>query len=217
MNTRTRILLAEDQLIMRQGLRSLLEQEKDFEVVGEAANGHQAVSLVRQLKPHVVVMDIAMPELNGIEATRQVVAQAPACRVVALSMHADRQFVHEMLAAGAAGYLLKDCAFDELATAVRTVSSGKVYLSPAISGTIVSDYVRQARPHSPFHILSDRERQVLQLLAEGVSTKQVAGRLKISVKTAETHRRNLMQKLGIHSIAELTKYAVRHGLTDLHR
>ena len=210
-----RVLLADDQQIMRQGLRALLESEKGFQVIGEAPDGRQAVKLACQLTPDVVVMDIGMPDLNGIEATRQILAKEPAVKVVALSMHSDKQFVAEMLAAGASGYLVKDCAFEQLIDAIRTVLAGRVCLSPAITGVVIEDYVQRVQKDSPINELTDREREVLQLLAEGTSTKQIASRLNMSVKTAETHRRNIMQKLDLHSVAELTKYAVRHGLTDL--
>ena len=210
-----RVLLADDQQIMRQGLRALLESEKGFQVIGEAPDGRQAVKLACQLTPDVVVMDIGMPDLNGIEATRQILAKEPAVKVVALSMHAEKQFVAEMLAAGASGYLVKDCAFEQLIDAIRTVLAGRLYLIPAITGVVIEDYVQRVQKDSPINELTDREREVLQLLAEGTSTKQIASRLNMSVKTAETHRRNIMQKLDLHSVAELTKYAIRHGLTDL--
>ena len=212
-----KILLADDHKITRQGLRSLLEKEPDMEVVAEAEEGRTAVRLVRELLPDVVVMDVSMPDLNGMEATRQIVAEHPNVKVIALSIHSDNLFVSEMLKSGASGYLLKDCAFEELARAIHVVVDGKTYLSPAVSGVVVDDYLhRLARTESPSsEVLTDREREVLQLIAEGKSTKQVALKLHISVKTVETHRRQIMSKLNIHTIAELTKYAIRKGLTSL--
>ena len=212
-----KILLADDHRITRQGLRSLLEKEPDMEVVAEAEEGRTAVRLVRELLPDVVVMDVSMPDLNGMEATHQIVAEHPNVKVIALSIHSDNLFVSEMLKSGASGYLLKDCAFEELARAIHVVVDGKTYLSPAVSGVVVDDYLhRLARTESPSsEVLTDREREVLQLIAEGKSTKQVALKLHISVKTVETHRRQIMSKLDIHTIAELTKYAIRKGLTSL--
>jgi len=212
-----RILLADDHKITRQGLRSLLEKQQDMEVVAEAENGRLAVRLAGEIAPDVVIMDLTMPDLNGVEATRQIVADSPDVKVIALSMHSDSLFVTEMLKSGAAGYLLKDCAFEELAKAIRIVLEGKTYLSPSISGVVVEDYIHRLAKieFSDSDILSDREREVLQLMAEGHSTKQIATKLHISVKTVETHRRQIMSKLNIHTIAELTKYAIRKGLTSL--
>jgi len=212
-----RILLADDHKITRQGLRSLLEKEQDMEVVAEAQDGRTAVLLVRQVWPNLVIMDVSMPDLNGVEATRQIVAAAPNVKVIALSMHSDTLFVAEMLKSGANGYLLKDCAFEELARAIRTVMEGKTYLSPSISGVVVDDYLHQLSKTtlSSSDVLTSREREVLQLLAEGKTTKQIALKLHISIKTVETHRRQIMEKLNIHSVAELTKYAIRKGFTSL--
>ncbi len=212
-----RILVADDHKIVRDGLRNLLEQQEDMEVVGEADNGRAAVELACSLAPNVAVLDIGMPELNGIDATKKILAEAPGVRVIALSMHSDRRFVEGMLHAGAVGYLLKDCAFDELARAVRTAVAGQVYLSPAISGVLVKDYLKKsaATTAAASDVLTDREREVLQLLAEGHSTKAVAARLHVSAKTIETHRQRTMAKLDLHSIAELTKYAVRSGITSV--
>jgi DNA-binding NarL/FixJ family response regulator len=213
-----RILLADDHKIVRDGLRSLLEKQQGMEVVGEAENGRRALELAQQKKPDVVIMDVSMPDLNGIEATRQMLADQPRVRVIALSMHSDRRLVAGMLQAGASGFLLKDCAFDELARAINTVMSNQPYLSPRIAGTVIQDYVRRITPsESPTSdaLLTTREREVLQLLAEGWSTKKIGSHLHVSVKTVETHRRQMMDKLGLHTIAEITKYAIREGLTSL--
>ena len=212
-----RILLADDHKITRQGLRSLLEQQDDMEVAAEAENGRTAVALVDELLPDVVIMDVTMPDLNGVEATRQIVAKYPDVKVIALSMHSDTLFVTEMLRSGASGYLLKDCAFEEMTRAIRAVMNDKTYLSPSISAVVVEDYLHRLSKadFSASGILTDREREVLQLMAEGKPTKQIALKLHISIKTVETHRRQIMNKLDIHTVAELTKYAVRKGLTSL--
>lgn len=212
-----RILLVDDHKITRQGLRLLLEKEDDMEVVAEAEEGRTAVRMAGELLPNVVIMDISMPDLNGMEAARQIVGRCPDVKIIALSMHSDALFVTEMLKSGASGYLLKDCAFEELARAIRTIAAGKMYLSPTISGVVVNDYVHRlskADSTGP-DVLTGREREVLQLLAEGKSTKQIALKMHISAKTVETHRRQMMNKLDIHSIAELTKYAIRKGFTSL--
>ena len=212
-----RILLADDHKITRQGLRSLLEKQPDMEVVAEAEEGRTAVRLVQELVPNVVIMDVSMPDLNGMEATRRIIAEFPNVKIIALSMHSDSLFVTEMLRSGASGYLLKDCAFEELERAIRTVMANKTYLSPSISGVVVDDYLHRLSKadFSNSEVLSDREREVLQLVAEGKSTKQIALKLHISTKTVETHRRQVMNKLDIHTVAELTKYAIRKGLTSL--
>ena len=212
---RRRIILVDDHQLLRAGLRTLLSKERDLEIVAEASDGREAVKLVTKHSPDVVIMDIGMPNLNGIEATRQIREIAPRTRVVALSMHSGAQFVSRMLEAGASAYLLKDSAHEELLHAVRAVTAGQVYLSPAITGVVVDDYVRRAGTTSPGPLLTPREREVAQLLAEGRSTKEIAGRLFLSVKTIETHRQHIMEKLNISSIAELTKYAIREGLTEL--
>lgn len=214
-----RILLADDHKIVRDGLHSLIDQQSGMEVVGEAENGRMAVQLAKQLLPDVIVMDVTMPDLNGIEATRQILAGTPEVKIIGLSMHSDRRFVTGILGAGAAGYLLKDCAFQELIDAVRAVSADKYYLSPGIAGVVVKDYVNQVSTTDALsaEVLTGREREVLQLLAEGKSTKQIASDLFVSVKTIETHRQKIMQKLNIHTIAGLTRYAIREGLTSLEK
>lgn len=215
--TPTTVLLADDHRLFRDGLRNMLESAMDFRVIAETTNGPETVSAAIDKRPDVILMDISMPELNGIEATRRIVGECPAIKIVMLSMHSDTRFVTESLKAGAAGYLLKDCAFDEVLSALRAVRKGTIYLSGRISDSVIKDYVALAKsgPASAFSLLSAREREVLQLLAEGRSTKETAAKLHVSVKTIETHRKQIMDKLGIHSVAELTKYAVREGLTPL--
>lgn len=193
----------------------MLEQETDLEVIGEADDGRMAVRLVRELSPQVVIMDVGMPDLNGIEATRQVLGESPGVKVIGLSMHCDRRFVMNMLKAGASGYLLKDSAFEELATAIRMVLGGKMYLSTEIANIVIKDYLQGGGDESVFSVLTPREREVLQLMAEGRSSRQIADHLVISIKTVETHRMQLMHKLQIFSVAELTKYAIREGLSSL--
>jgi DNA-binding NarL/FixJ family response regulator len=213
-----RVLIADDHKIMLAGLRSLLEKQSDIEVVGEAENGRKAVQLAQEKKPDVVVMDVSMPDLNGIEATTQILENLPETRVIALSMHSDKRFVMGMLRAGAAGYLLKDCASQELANAIAQVAGGKKYLSPEITGVVIDDFLQGSvldEDETVASVLSAREREVLQLIAEGWSTKQIASHLYVSIKTIETHRRQIMKKLDLHTIADLTKYAIREGLTSV--
>jgi len=212
-----RILLVDDHDIVRAGLRSILQSEKTVEVVGEAADGRTALQLVGELSPAIVLMDISMPDMNGLEATRQIVAHKGGTRVIALSMHSDRQFVIEILKAGASGYLMKNSVAPELPAAIRAVASGKIYLSPSVTDIVVDDYVRNVSPSgkSTLETLSPREREVLQLLAEGKTSKEIAAALHVSQKTAESHRAQLMERLNIHTVAELTKYAIRQGLTSL--
>ena len=211
------VLIADDHRLFRDGLRTLLEKQKNIRVVAETTDGVETVAAVAELKPDIVLMDISMSELNGIEAARRIVSQGSRTRIIMLSMHSDRRFITESLKAGAMGYLLKDCAFEEVLLAVKTVREGTMYLSSRISESVIKDYVAIAKsaPGSAFSILSAREREVLQLLAEGKSTKEAAARLHVSVKTIETHRKQIMDKLDIHSVAELTKYAIREGLTSL--
>ncbi|MBT3380304.1 MAG: response regulator transcription factor [Lentisphaerae bacterium] len=212
-----KILLADDHRLMREGLRSLLARQSGMDIVGEADNGITAVQLARELTPDVVIMDIAMPDLNGIEATRQIKAELPETKILGLSMHADRRFVKRMLAAGASGYMLKACAFEEVAKAVRAVMAGRVYTSPRITDLVLEDYIQQlsGTVDEGGTLLSDREREVLQLLAEGKSTRDIADCLHVSTTTVDTHRKHIMDKLGLHNVAELTKYAIREGLTAL--
>jgi two-component system response regulator NreC len=212
-----RIIIADDHKIVRNGLRSLIEKELDIEVIADVDNGRNAVRTALELAPDVVIMDIAMPDLNGIEATRQITAALPGTKVIALSMHADKRHVMEMLKAGASGYVLKDNAYEELASAIRTALGNHTYLSPQVAKIVIGDYVKLAQTanDSVFSLLSAREREVLQLLAEGKSTAHIAESLFISVKTVETYRQHIMEKLNIRSIAELTKYAIREGLTTL--
>jgi DNA-binding NarL/FixJ family response regulator len=215
--TPIRIVLADDHDIVRAGIRGILVKQNNIEVVGEASNGREALQLARDLRPNMIVMDIAMPELNGLEATRQIVAAEVDVKVLILSMHSSRQFVSEVLKAGASGYLLKNNALRELPLAINAVANGKVYLSPGVAELVVEDYVRHvpATGKVAFATLSAREREVLQLLAEGKTSKEIANSLTVSVKTVESHRSQIMDKLGIRTVAELTKFAVREGLTPL--
>ena len=213
-----RILIVDDHQILREGLKALLAKEPDMEVVAEAEEGREALELARRLEPQVVILDITLPGLNGIELTRQILAENAEARVVALSIHTEQTYVSEMLSAGARAYLPKDTAFSELAKAVHAVVEGQVYLAPSVTGNLVKDYLYKisegtSRPIS--HKLSPREREVLQLLAEGMSAKEIAAFLHISRKTVESHRRRIMDKLGIQNIAQLTKFAIREGLTTL--
>lgn len=215
---KVRMILADDHAMLREGLKALIVKEGDLVVVGEADNGKGTVELARETGAHVVVMDVAMPDLNGIEATRKILKTNPRIKVVALSGHANREFVREMLKAGASAYVLKSRAYEELVRAVREVMKGKKYLSPDIARGVVDEYVEMSsspRANPAFVVLTDREREALQLIAEGKSTKEVAGQLDVSVKTIETHRRNIMEKLNLHSVADLTKYAIREGITSV--
>lgn len=209
---RIRILLADDHAVVRQGFKMILGAEADMEIVGEAGTGRGAIELAESLKPDVVVMDIAMPELNGIEATRQVTSAVPHTRVIALSMHKDSVYVREVLRAGARGYLLKDSGANDLVTAVRAVAKGEGYLSPAVSDAVLDDYRKHVS--NPIDLLSSREREVLQMLAEGKTNKEIAGILNLSVYTVDAHRGRIMEKLNLHSINELVRFALRNGLID---
>lgn len=210
-----RILLADDHTIIRSGLKLLLEQQADFKVVAEANDGREAVELVSKNHPDVAVVDIGMPQLNGIEATRQIVATAPATQVVILSMHADEGYVLKALKAGARAYILKNSAETDLIRAIRSVAEGKSFFSPVISKMLLEDYVRQIRDkqvEDSYDLLTGREREILQLLAEGRTNKEVAGILHISVYTVDAHRGNILQKLNLHGVPELILYAVRKGI-----
>lgn len=207
-----RILLADDHSIVRRGLRSALEEEPGYQVVGEAANGREAVRLAEQLTPDVAIMDIGMPQLNGIEATSQILKVSPQTKVVILSMHSDETYILRALTAGAKAYLLKDTAENDVLAGVRAVLQGKAYFSPAIAQTLLEDYIGYLRRRGlddTYDLLTEREREVLQLLAEGKSNKEVANLLHVGLSTVETHRTNLMQKLNLHSTAEIVLYAVR--------
>jgi DNA-binding NarL/FixJ family response regulator len=214
---KARILLAEDHAVLRQGLRLLLERQPGWEVVAEAADGPSAVRLAGECAPNVAILDIGLPELNGIEVARRITEAGGGIRIVALSVHSHRRFVSEMLRAGASGYVLKECASEEVVQAVRQVLLGHIYLCPQVSTDLVRDYLGTAREPNPpaYSVLTAREREVLQLVAEGRSTKEIASGLGVSVKTIETFRQQIMRKLDLHSVAELTKFAVREGLTSL--
>ncbi len=215
MSEKLRILLADDHTLMRQGLRRIIEEVPDWEVVADAANGRDAARQVLELKPDVAVLDIAMPQLNGIEVTRQVTRRLPSVHVLILSMYSDESYVLQALQAGARGYLLKDSADAELVRAVRAVSQGKSYFSPAVARIMLDDYVRhlaQKGVTDRYEALSEREREVFQLIAEGRTNKEIADLLFLSVGTVETHRARIMEKLDVHSTAELVLYAVRRGV-----
>jgi DNA-binding NarL/FixJ family response regulator len=213
--TSVRIVLADDHTIMRHGLRLVLERQPDFAVIGEASNGREAIDLVIRETPDVVIMDIAMPLLNGIEATRRITEERLKTAVVILSMHADEGYILKALRAGARGYLLKDSADADLIQAVRAVTAGKAFFSPAVSKVLADDYLRQMRQQGvddPYDLLTPRERELMQLIVELKSTKDIAALLNLSPHTIDTHRANLMQKLNVHSTAELILYAVRKGV-----
>ncbi len=207
-----RILLADDHALVRHGFRMILAAQPDMEIAGEAGNGREAVELAQKLKPDVVIMDVTMPELNGIEATRRLIELSPRTRVLALSMHKDAVYVREILRAGARGYLLKDSADADLLAAVRAVAKGEGYLSPGVSDAVLSDYRRHVT--DPLDLLTSREREVLQLIAEGKTNKEIATSLNLSVYTVEAHRGRVMEKLNLHSTGELVRFAVRSGLID---
>jgi len=212
-----RILLADDHKIIAEGLRNLLEKNPAFTVVGHASEGLAAVRLAASLSPDLVIMDISMPGLNGFEATRRILDADPRVKVIALSMHKDGHYIAAALKSGAVGYVLKESAFEELAAAIQSVMKGQSYLSASIADTVIKDYIRhlEKQGSGAFSVLNPREREVLQSLSEGLSTKEIAARLKVSVKTVETYRAQIMNKLNIHSVAELTKYAIREGITSL--
>ena len=210
-----RVLLVDDHQMVREGLRAILERDEGCTVVGEAASGREAVQLARSLKPDVIVMDVAMSDLNGIEATRQILASMPGARIVALSSHSDRRYVKAILGAGACGYVLKANAYDELHRAVEAAARGNKYLCADVTDHVIESALGHGVSGSAYEILGSREVEVLQLLAEGLTSSEIAARMRIATSTVETHRRNIMRKLNLHSIAELTKYAVREGVSSL--
>lgn len=213
---KTKILIVDDHAVFREGLRSLLEKHDDLEVVGEADTGRVAVDMVCRLNPDIVILDIAMPELNGIDAAQQIRARAPETKIIALSMHSENVFVTGMLRAGVMGYILKASAFEEVIQATRTVMNNSHYVSQKITDTIVGGYAQLLNQAAPKQqaALSPREREVLQLLAEGHSTKEIADRLHVSTNTIDVHRTHIMDKLGVRSLASLVKYAIREGMTS---
>jgi len=210
-----RILIADDHRIMREGLRALLEKQSSFEVIAEAGDGRTAVMLSREYSPDIVIMDVSMPELNGIEATRMIIAENPRTKVITLSMLSNKNFALEMFNAGSSAYILKDCASEELVYAIHEVLKGQIYLSPVVATFFMKDFLQKSNketPPSAFSILTNREREVLQLIAEGKPVKEIAAILQVSPKTIETQRQNIFNKLNVHSVAELTRYAIREGL-----
>jgi DNA-binding NarL/FixJ family response regulator len=212
MRDKIHILLADDHAVVRQGFKMILAAQPDMEIVGEAGNGREALDLAGQLQPDVIVMDVAMPELNGIEATRRVADLSPRSRVLALSMHKDSVYVREILRAGARGYLLKDSISSDLLAAVRAIARGEGYLSPGVSDAVLNDYRRHVT--DPIDLLSSREREVLQMIAEGKTNKEIATVLNLSVYTVDAHRGRIMEKLNLHSVTDLVRFAVRCGLVD---
>ena len=212
MSQKIRILLADDHAVVRQGFKLILGSQPDMEIVGEASNGREAVELAEKLHPDVAVVDVAMPELNGIEATRRMGETASRTRVLALSMHKDSVYVREILRAGARGYLLKDQIDSDLIAAVRAVARGEGYISPAVSDAVLNDFRRHVS--NPIDLLSSREREVLQMIAEGKTNKEIATVLDLSIYTVDAHRGRIMEKLNLHSVNELVRFAVRNGLVD---
>ncbi|HLH37884.1 MAG TPA: response regulator transcription factor [Bryobacteraceae bacterium] len=208
----TKILLADDHVLVRQGFKMILSAQPDLQIVGEAGNGREVLELAEKLQPDLVIMDVTMPELNGIEATRRLADVAPRARVLALSMHKDAVYVREILRAGARGYLLKDSADSDLIAAVRSIAKGEAWLSPAVSDAVLTDYRRHVT--DPLDLLTSREREVLQMIAEGKTNKEIATSLNLSVYTVEAHRGRVMEKLNLHSTGELVRFALRAGLID---
>jgi DNA-binding NarL/FixJ family response regulator len=216
--SKIKILIADDHKILRQGIRSLLAPQADFEVVGETADGPETLKETFKLKPDVVLMDIGMSNLNGFEATRQIKKKSPEVKVLILTMYQDDEYVLQALQSGASGYVLKDVAVEELVTAIRAVNNDQYYLSPSISRTVIDAYLRKTEKgeKEPSELLTAREKEIVQLIAEGYTNKEIAGKLYISVKTVDAHRSHIMEKLDIHDVALLVKYAIRKGITDLH-
>jgi two-component system response regulator NreC len=215
---KVRLLIADDHKIFRQGIKKLLEEEQDLQVVGEAADGREVVKKATELKPDIILMDIAMANLNGLEATKQIKKVLPESKIIMLTMHKNEEYVLQSFQAGASGYILKEGAVEELVSAIRSIYADKSFLSPTVSKTLVDAYLRKmetGKTETPFDLLTDREREVLQLIAEGFTNREVAKQLFISVKTVEAHRAHIMQKLNIHDIAKLVKYAIQKGLVDL--
>ncbi len=213
-----KVIIADDHQLFREGLKNLLSKESDVVVIAEAANGRQAVELTEQYEPDIVIMDLSMPILNGIEASKQILARVEDVRVIILSMNSDEFMVLETLKTGVSGYLLKDAAYEELIKAIRAVHMGKSYLSSDITSIVMSDFMRGGKEKAsddPFSILSPREREVLQLIAEGNTTKQISSILNVSIKTVDTHRQTIMKKLDVHSAVELTKYAIKMGIVSI--
>ena len=207
---KTRVLLADDHTVVRRGFGMIISSQPDLEVVGEAKNGREAVEQAELLQPDVVVMDISMPELNGIEGTRRIGENCPRTRVLALSMHRDAVYVREVLRAGARGYLLKDADDDAFLDAVRAVARGEAYLSPSVSDVVLSDYRKHVT--DPIDLLTSREREILQMIAEGKTNKEIAGILNLSVYTVEAHRGKIMEKLNLHNTGDIVRFAIRNGL-----
>ncbi len=213
-----KLLIVDDHRIMREGLVSMLRNDPEMEILGEAENGREAVLFARRLKPDVVVMDISMPDMNGMDAARRITSGSDGVKIIALSMYADRRFVIGMAQAGATGYLLKECAFEELARAIRAVAGGQAYFCPEVANVMIEELLEKGRrSRGRSRALSSREREILQLIAEGMPTKEIAQHLNMSVKTAESHRRQIMEKTGMRSVAALTKYAIKEGLTSPER
>ncbi len=212
-----KIIIADDHHLIRDGLKSLIEKEANFSLIGEAADGREILRLTNELNPDIVIMDISMPELNGIEATRQIKAHNEDVGIIALSVHSDVSFVRQMLKVGASGYLVKHCEFKELVQAIYAVEKGELYLSPLISGQLIQDYLKNLPDDEStiFTKLSDREREILQMLTEGKTKQEIADTLFISVKTIDSHRQNIMNKLGIDTMPDLVRYAIRSGITEL--
>jgi DNA-binding NarL/FixJ family response regulator len=210
LNKKIRVLLADDHAILRKGIAMLIGAQPDMEVIGEAKNGREAAEVARQLKPDVVVMDISMPELNGIEGTRQICDELPQTKVLALSMHKDSVYVREILRAGARGYLLKDSEDDDLLKAIRCVSKGQAFLSPEVSDAVLTDYRKHVS--NPMDLLTSREHEILAMIAEGKANKEIAATLKLSVYTVESHRGSVMEKLNLHNTGDIVRFAIRNGL-----